>query len=150
MTIADVMTAYPEALSPESTIHKAAQLMRDQDYGVIPIVDDIGSLVGIVTDRDIVVQAIANGHGPETELRECMTPNPDTVPKDLPLADALHLMDKQQIRRVPVVENGRLIGMVSLSDIAKSRVPESEKSQALESVSAGGSDLRPGADLPES
>ena len=150
MIIADVMTAYPEALSPESTIHKAAQIMRDHDYGVIPIVDDIGSLVGIVTDRDIVVQAIAAGHGPETELRECMTARPDSVPKDLPVEEAVRLMDRQQIRRLPVVENGRLIGMVSLGDIAKSRIPESEKSRALESVSAGGSDLRPGAGLPES
>ena len=150
MIIADVMTAYPEALSPESTIHKAAQLMRDHDYGVIPIIDDIGSLVGIVTDRDIVVQALAAGHGPETELRECMTHSPNTVPKDLPLGDALHLMEKQQIRRLPVVESGRLIGMISLSDIAKSRVPESEKSRALESVSASGSDIRLGTTLPES
>ena len=150
MTIADVMTAFPETLSPDSTIHKAAQLMRDHDYGVIPVVDDIGSLVGIVTDRDIVIQAIAAGHGPETALSECMTGRPDTVPKDLPIADALHLMDKRQIRRVPVVENGRLIGMVSLSDIARSQAPEAEKSKALESVSASGSDPRPGAGLPES
>ena len=58
-------------------------------------------------------------------------------------------MEKQQIRRLPVVENGRLIGMVSLSDLAKSQVSESEKSRALESVSAGGGDFRPGAELPE-
>lgn len=150
MIIADVMTAFPETLSPTDTIQKAAQLMRDHDYGPIPIVDEIGSLVGIVTDRDIVVQALAAGNGLETELSECMTRRPDTIPKDLPLTDALRLMDKQQIRRLPVVENGRLIGMVSLSDLAKSAVPESEKSRALESVSAGGGDLRPGAELPES
>jgi len=150
MIIADVMTAFPETLSPTDTIQKAAQLMRDHDYGSIPIIDEIGALVGIVTDRDIVVQALAAGHGLETELSECMTQRPDTIPKDLPLTDALHLMDKQQIRRLPVVENGRLIGMVSLSDLAKSQVPEAEKSRALESVSAGGGDLRPGAELPES
>ena len=150
MIIADVMTAFPETLSPDDTIQKAAQLMRDHDYGSIPVVDGIGSLVGIVTDRDIVVQAIAAGRGLETELSNCMTLRPDTIPKDLPLTDALRLMDKQQIRRLPVVENGRLIGMVSLSDLAKSAVPEAEKSRALESVSAGGGDFRPGAELPDS
>ncbi len=124
--------------------------MRDHDYGVIPIVDDIGSLIGIVTDRDIVVQAVASGHGPETPLSECMTAQPDSVARDLPVNMALHLMNTRQLRRVPVVENGRLIGMLSLSDIAKSQVPEGEKVKTLESVSAGGSDLRPGADLPES
>ena len=149
MIIADIMTAFPEALSPEDTIQKAAKLMRDHDYGSIPIIDEIGALVGIVTDRDIVVQAIASGRGLETELSDCMTQRPDTIPKDLPLSDALRLMEKQQIRRLPVVENGRLIGMVSLSDLAKSQVSESEKSRALESVSAGGGDFRPGAELPE-
>ena len=84
------MTAYPEALGPDAPIQKAAQLMRDHDYGVIPVVDEIGSLVGIVTDRDIVVQAVARGQGPETPLSECMTPQPDTVARDLPVDKALH------------------------------------------------------------
>lgn len=123
--------------------------MRDHDYGSIPIIDEIGALVGIVTDWDIVVQAIASGRGLETEFGDCMTTRPDTIPKDLPLSDALRLMEKQQIRRLPVVENGRLIGVVSLSHLAKSHLPESEKSRALESVSAGGGDFRPGAELPE-
>ena len=104
MIVADIMTSFPEALGPDDTIHKAAKMMRDHDYGVIPILDENDSLVGIVTDRDIVVKAIAHGHGPETPLSECMTANPDTVPKDLPIAQALHLMDNRQIRRLPVVE----------------------------------------------
>ena len=149
MTVADLMTSFPEALGPDDTVQKAAKMMRDHDYGVIPILDAEDSLVGIVTDRDIVVKSVADGRGPEGRLDECMTPNPDTVPKDLPIEQALHLMDRRQIRRLPVVENGRLIGMVSLSDIAKSQAPAAEKVKTLESVSAGGSDIRPGADLPE-
>jgi len=150
MIVQDLMTEYPEVLGPNDTIQKAAQLMRDHDYGIVPILDGVDALVGVVTDRDIVVQAIARGHGPETPLKECMSVQPDTVARDLPIALALHLMNTRQIRRIPVVENGRLIGMLSLSDIAKSQVPEAEKSKTLESVSAGGADLRPGADLPES
>ncbi len=149
MIVQDVMTAYPEALGPQDTIQKAAKLMRDHDYGIIPILDGMDALVGVVTDRDIVVQAVASGHGPDTPIKECMSVQPDTVAKDLPIELALHLMNTRQIRRLPVVENGRLIGMLSLSDIAKSAVPEGEKAKILESVSAGGADIRPGADLPE-
>lgn len=150
MVVQDIMTEFPEALGPQDSIQKAAQLMRDHDYGIIPILDGLGALVGVVTDRDIVIQAVAKGHGPETALQECMSLQPDTVPKDLPLGEALHLMNTHQVRRLPVVENGRLIGMVSLSDIAKAQIPENEKAKTLESVSAGGADFRPGADLPES
>jgi CBS domain-containing protein len=149
MTVGDLMTAYPEALGPDDTIQKAAKMMRDHDYGIIPILDGDESLVGVVTDRDIVIQAVASGQGPETALRECMTAQPDTIPRDLPVAQALHLMNTRQIRRVPVVESGRLIGMLSVGDIAKSQIPEAEKAKTLESVSAGGSEVRPGADLPE-
>ena len=149
MIVQDIMTEYPESLGPQDTIQKAAQLMRDHDYGVIPILDGLDSLVGVVTDRDIVIQAVAKGHGPDTPLRECMSVQPDTIPKDLPIGQALHLMNTRQVRRLPVMESGRLIGMVSLSDIAKAQIPENEKAKTLESVSAGGADIRPGADLPE-
>ena len=150
MFVQDVMTQFPEALGPQDTIQKAAKLMRDHDYGIIPILDGLDALVGVVTDRDIVVQAVASGHGPDTPIQECMSVQPDTVAKDLSIELALHLMNTRQIRRLPVVENGRLIGMLSLGDIAKSQVPEGEKAKILQSVSAGGADLRPGADLPES
>ncbi len=149
MIVQDIMTEYPESLGPQDTIQKAAQLMRDHDYGVVPILDGMDALVGVVTDRDIVIQAIAKGHGPETLIQECMSLRPDTVPKDLPLGQALHLMNTRQVRRLPVMESGRLIGMVSMSDIAKAQIPENEKAKTLESVSAGGADIRPGADLPE-
>ena len=150
MTVGQIMTAFPEALGPEDTIQKAAKMMRDHDYGVIPLVDGDSALVGIVTDRDIVIKAIASGHGPETSLSECMTPNPDSVPKDIPIEHALHVMNTRQIRRLPVVEYGRLIGMVSLGDIAKSQTPAAETLKTLEIVSASGDENRPGAGLPES
>ena len=149
MTVGQIMTAYPEALGADDTIQKAAKLMRDHDYGVIPIIDGDSTLVGIVTDRDIVIKAVADGHGPETTLGECMTPNPDSVPKDIPIEHALHVMNTRQIRRLPVVEYGRLIGMVSLGDVASSQTSEAQKLKTLESVSAGGSEIRPGAGIPE-
>jgi len=150
MTVGQIMTAYPEALGPQDTIQKAAKMMRDHDYGVIPLIDGDNALVGIVTDRDIVVKAVASGHGPETTLNECMTVNPDSVPKDIPIEQALHVMNTRQIRRLPVVEYGRLIGMISLGDIAKSQTPAAETLKTLEIVSAGGSEVRSGTGLPES
>jgi CBS domain-containing protein len=141
MIVQDIMTSFPDSLGPDDTIQKAAQLMRDHNYGMVPILDSLDSLVGVVTDRDIVMQAVAKGHGPETAIKECMSVKPDTVPKDLPIAEVLHLMNTRQIRRVPVMENGRLIGMVSLSDIANSQVPEAEKAKTLECISAVGPDL---------
>ncbi len=149
MTVGDLMTAFPESLTEDDTIKKAAQMMRDHDYGMMPILDSNEALIGVVTDRDIVVKAVASGHDPDTSLSECMTRQPDTITKDILIQDALHLMNTRQIRRVPVVEFGRLIGMLSLADIARSEVPTAEKTKTLESVSAGGSDIRPGADLPE-
>lgn len=149
MTVGDLMTAFPESLTENDTIKKAAQMMRDHDYGMMPILDSNEALIGVVTDRDIVVKAIAEGRDSDTSLSECMTRQPDTITKDLLVQDALHLMNTRQIRRVPVVEFGRLIGMLSLADIARSEVPAAEKTKTLESVSAGGSDIRPGADLPE-
>ncbi len=149
MTVGDLMTAFPESLTESDTIKKAAQMMRDHDYGMMPILDANEALIGVVTDRDIVINAVAEGRDPDTSLSECMTRQPDTITKDLLVQDALHLMNTRQIRRVPVVEFGRLIGMLSLADIARSEVPVAEKTKTLESVSAGGSDIRPGADLPE-
>ncbi len=149
MTVGDLMTAFPESLTENDTIKKAAQMMRDHDYGMMPILDANEALIGVVTDRDIVINAVASGRDPDTSLSECMTVQPDTVTKDLLVQDALHLMNTRQIRRIPVVEFGRLIGMLSLADIARSEVPDAEKTKTLESVSVGGSDIRPGADLPE-
>lgn len=71
------------------------------------------------------------------------------MPRDLPIAQALHVMDTRQGRRLPVVKNGRLVSMISLGDIAKAQIPEVEKAKTLESVSAAAADYCPGADLPE-
>lgn len=136
-TVAEVMTRLPEAVDPEAGIRKAAQLMRDGGFGAVPVVDDMGALVGIVTDRDIVVNAVAEGRGLDTPVRQCMTGTPDSVAADTSLEQAMTVMNSRQIRRLPVVENGRLIGMVSLADLAGSGVPADAKAHVLESVSLG-------------
>ena len=136
------MTAFPKTLSPESSVRKAAQLMRDEDTGVVPIIDGLGVLVGIVTDRDIVVQAVADGHGPDTPVSGCMSPNPDTIPKDATVEQAMMVMSQRQIRRLPVVENGRLIGIISLADLTNSQAPDLETGETLQQISASPEGLR--------
>lgn len=141
-TVGQIMTAFPKSLSPDVSIHKAAQVMRDDDIGDIPIVDGLGVLVGIVTDRDIIIKAVADGRGPDTPIDHCMTRNPDAIAKDTTLEQAMLVMSQQQIRRLPVVENGRLIGIVSLGDLAESAAPGQEKAETLEQVSANAGALR--------
>ena len=137
-TVAEVMAALPETLDPEATVHQAAQMMRDGDYGAVPIVDGVGSLVGIVTDRDIVVKAVAEGRDGDTPVRHCMSGAPDTVGTDTTVEQAMIVMTSRQIRRLPVVENDRLVGMVSLGDLSAADAPAGEKAQVLENVSASG------------
>ena len=137
-TLREVMTSLPETLDPEAGIRRAAQMMRDGDYGAVPIVDDRGALVGIVTDRDIVVKAVAEGRDQDTPVRHCMSANPDTVGLDTTVEQAMIVMTSRQIRRLPVLDAGRLVGMVSLADLSSSDASAGEKAQVLENVSAGG------------
>ncbi len=135
MTVAEIMTTYPDALDAEASIRKAAQMMRDGDYGVVPITDENGSLVGIVTDRDIVIKAVADGRDFDESIRVCMTQSPDSIAQDTSVEEAMRLMAKRQVRRLPVVENGRLIGMLSLGDIATSPESEHKKADTLAELS---------------
>ena len=141
--ISEVMSTNPRALGPDDTIRKAAQVMRDDDIGVIPIVDNVSALVGIVTDRDIVITAVADGRDPDdTPIRHSMTAQPDAVAPDTTIEQAATLMQSRQIRRLPVLDNGRLVGMVSFADFAHSDASAEEKAETLEEVSLPGQDLR--------
>ena len=117
MKVKDVMTKNVACISPQSTIIEAARLMQKHNIGVIPVCDAT-RMVGIVTDRDIVVRNIANGTGVDKEVRDIMTSDVKTVTKDMDVKDATDIMSASQIRRLPVVENNKVVGMVSIGDIA--------------------------------
>lgn len=135
MKIREIMTADVASASPETTLEEIATMMRDADTGAIPVVDD-EALIGIVTDRDIVVRCIAEGHDPaEKTAEEIISDNPVTIEPDAEVEDAAELMAERKIRRLPVCEDGRLIGMVSLGDIAVNQ--NLEAGDTLESVSQG-------------
>ncbi len=118
-TLADVMTDEVLYLLPSDSAAKAAREMKTLNVGIIPICDDNQRLLGVVTDRDIVLRVVAEGRNPdEVTLDEIATMDPIAGQRGWSLADALDLMSRNQIRRLPVVEDGRLVGIVSIGDIA--------------------------------
>jgi CBS domain-containing protein len=124
-TVSEVMTANPVRLGADSMIAEAAQAMRDSDIGDVIVLDD-GEISGIVTDRDIVVRAIATGKDPSTTpLREIYTQDLTTLTPDSNLDEAVEMMRQKAIRRLPVVEGGKAVGVLSLGDLAIERDPKS-------------------------
>jgi CBS domain-containing protein len=119
-TIRDLMTSNPSTIEPDKTVADAAKLMRDEDVGLIPIVEG-EKLAGTITDRDIAIRVVAEGKDPQSStVRDVMTSRLVTVDPDQDLDEALRLMAEHQVRRLPVVEeDGKLVGIVSQADIAK-------------------------------
>jgi CBS domain-containing protein len=136
MKVNEIMTEDVATASPDSTLEDIAIIMRDEDTGAVPIVED-GELVGLITDRDIVMRCIAAGReAAETTADDILSNDLETVEPGADVGEASRLMSRKQIRRLPVVENGRLMGMVSLGDIAV-KAGEQDASGALEDVSRG-------------
>ena len=118
-TARDVMTRKPVALEHTATVVEAAQAMRDGNFGTVIVVKG-GKVSGVVTDRDIVIRAVAGSHDPRlATLGEICSEDVMTVEADEPLAKVVMLMREKAIRRVPVVEDGRPVGVISLGDLAK-------------------------------
>jgi CBS domain-containing protein len=124
--IRDVMTQNPVTLPVTAPVAEAARLMRDEDIGDVLAADEQGRLVGIVTDRDIVIRAIADGGDCESvDLGRVCTQNVVTVSPDDDVDEAIELMEEKAIRRVVVVEDGKPVGIVTLGDLAIERDPDS-------------------------
>jgi CBS domain-containing protein len=132
--VADVMTERPRAVTPQTPLNEVAQVMESDDVGAVPLVEG-DRLVGIVTDRDIVVRAIAKGKDPkgmpaaEISSRELVTVHPEDD-----LSDALELMARYQVRRLAVTDDERLVGVVSQADVAL-QGKDKETGQVVESIS---------------
>lgn len=132
MSIREHMTPNPVCLPATATVVEAARRMRDDDIGDV-LVEDAGRLTGVATDRDVVVRAIADGRDPSsTTLAEVCSGGLVTVGPDDDANDVIRLMREHAIRRVPVVEDGKPIGMISLGDLAVDLDAES----ALADISA--------------
>jgi CBS domain-containing protein len=117
--IREVMTPAPETIQADRPASEAAKKMKEADAGMIPVMDN-GNLLGTVTDRDIALRVVAEGKDPQsTTVGEIASRDIVTVQPDEDLEDALQKMAKHQVRRLPVVEDGRLIGVVAQADVAR-------------------------------
>ena len=135
MKVRDVMTKSIVTVSPEDTIKDAARIMQQHNIGSVPVVDATG-LVGIVTDRDIVIRNIAKGQDPfSTPVKNVMTAQVLTATPEEDVQSISKKMSTQQVRRLPVVENQKLVGMVSLGDLATTGMTNMEASEALAEIS---------------
>ena len=134
MHIRDVMTPNPRTVRPEDTIQSAAQIMRDEDTGAVPVVEN-GRAVGMVTDRDIVVRAVADGSQLSRPVREIVTSAVVTATPEMSTREAAQLMSEHQIRRLPVVDGERLVGIVSLGDLSVNEGKVSRSGDTLQSIS---------------
>jgi CBS domain-containing protein len=123
--IRKVMTSNPRTLGSGSSVMEAARLMRDEDVGIVPVVEG-EKLVGTVTDRDIAIRVVAEGKSPEsTTVGEVSSRELVTIDPEQDLDEALRLMARHQVRRLPVVEeDGRLVGIVAQKDVAASASDE--------------------------
>ena len=131
----EVMTDRPRVVTPETTVSEVAQLMKNDDIGSLPILDG-EQLAGMVTDRDIVIRAIAEGKDPRgMPVREVASRELITVNADQELSSALQLMASQQVRRLPVVDDdGRLVGILAQADVAV-EAKEKDVGEMVEEIS---------------
>ncbi|MFI9148970.1 CBS domain-containing protein [Streptomyces sp. NPDC053367] len=119
-TAGDIMHRGAQWIPAHETLDRAAQLMRDLNVGALPISDENERMCGIVTDRDIVVRCVAMGHDPaKITCAEMAQGTPRWIEADADVSDVLREMEDHQIRRLPVIENKRLVGMISEADLAR-------------------------------
>jgi len=119
MKVRELMTTEPITVEPDATLGEVAMLMKQEDCGSIPVVE-AGRLVGIVTDRDIVIRGVAGGTDPKTQrVSTIMSADPVTIGADDDVTEAEKVMADRQIRRLPVIEDGRLVGIIVTAQIAR-------------------------------
>ncbi len=135
MIVRDIMTNNLAQVTPQATVYEAAQLMQKHNIGSVPVCDN-NNVVGILTDRDIVVRNIANGTDPKTaKVQDVMSSNVATVTSDTDIREVGKVMADKQVRRIPVVDNGMLVGMVAMGDLAVNGMYDMEIAESLAEIS---------------
>lgn len=132
----DIMTSDVHTVSESQSIQEAASIMSQYNIGSIPVVNQSGQIVGIVTDRDITLRATAQGEASQTPVSQVMTAQQVVhASPEMDVEEVAQLMSQQQIRRLPVVEQGQIVGVVSLGDLAVNYQHDEKAGQALSSIS---------------
>lgn len=138
MLIQEVMAAEPVTVSPQETVAVAARVLARSNVGCLPVCTGDRQLRGVLTDRDIVLRSVAsNEDAGQQQVREIMTRRLVTVGPEEPLSAAARLMAQEQVRRLPVTKNGKLVGMISLRDLAHTPEASSTAADTLREISSG-------------
>lgn len=130
MKAGELMTTEPACCTPDDSIQRAAELMKACDCGCVPVVESAESqkLIGVITDRDLAIRALAEGKGAETKVREVMTSDVCCCHPDDDMATVEDIMTREQVRRVPVIDTaGKCVGMISQADLALNSAAASDK-----------------------
>jgi CBS domain-containing protein len=136
----DIMTANPQCVTPDDSVSRAAEIMRDADVGVVPVVEDQASmrLTGVVTDRDLALRVVAERRGADCTTRDVMSSRVTTAGPDDDLDQVMELMKRDQIRRIPVVEGDRLVGIIAQADVAMDQGSDRKTGELVEKISEPG------------
>ncbi|WP_138417877.1 CBS domain-containing protein [Aquibacillus sediminis] len=132
----EIMTSNVFTVNESQSVQEAAALMSEHNIGAIPVVNNNGQMTGIVTDRDITLRTTAQGAVAQTPVNQVMSSeNMVQGTPDMDVHQAAQMLAQQQVRRLPVVENGQIVGMVALGDIAVNRQFDQDAEQALSNIS---------------
>jgi len=136
MKISEIMTKEVISLSVDDTVQRAAEIMKEYNIGSIPVNTQDRGIVGIVTDRDIILRCAAEGMDIKTQtVRSIMTSNPVACDENIDVDDAARIMSERQIRRLPITQSNKLVGMVSLGDLVLEPNLREEATEALLEIS---------------
>jgi CBS domain-containing protein len=145
MKISEIMSKNPRSVSPDTPVSEAAQLMKEEDVGLVPVVERVGGaetrgrLVGVVTDRDIAIRAVAEGRAVDSPVSEVMSGGVKTCSPDDSVEDAMAMMGREQVRRIPIVdERGSLVGVVSQADVVRMAGKDRQAEKTVEQISRPG------------
>jgi CBS domain-containing protein len=137
-TARDIMTPNPKGVRRDATLRDVAQIMRDENCGVVPVCDDNQRLIGLITDRDMVMRTFSEAQKPWPSFKvgEVMTDEVEAVTPETPVREIIQLMGRKQVRRVPVVDRSdRLVGMVAMADVATRANEDDDLQEALDRIS---------------
>lgn len=145
MKVSEIMSRQPRTVTPDTPVSDAAQLMKEEDVGIVPVIEQVGGaetrarLVGVITDRDIAVRVVAEGRSNDAPVRDVMSGGVKTCGPDESVDSLLALMGREQVRRVPVVdERGSLVGVVSQADLVRKAEDGAKVERAVEEISQPG------------
>jgi CBS domain-containing protein len=145
MKVSEIMTKNPRTVSPDTPVSEAARVMKEEDVGLVPVVERVGGaetrgrLVGVLTDRDITVRHVAEGRTGDAPVSEVMSGGVRTCSPDDSVDDAMDLMGREQIRRIPIVdERGALVGVVAQADLARMAKNDRKVEETVEKISQPG------------